>query len=262
MSPNRSRPPRTRPILRNRTPRRPQENQRRITVMKDIHVWVTRDEPPQGPLCSALTSQQLIPILEPVIARQQVSNITDQLQRLAPDDWLVLTSTFAIECIDKNLAQTPKVAVVSEKSAAKARAVGLRVELISKKNNAQSLFDELKTIAKSRRVLYPRSSEASPPTIPADCFELSSPILYETRPRNFNPSIIEEKNINVITFTSPSAARALDEKIPLNSITILIASIGPTATEAITKTGARATIQPDTPSFLALAQEIKNGTKK
>jgi len=225
--------------------------------MNDIHVWVTRDEPPNGPLSRALKSHQLTPVLEPVIARQQISNITHELKLLTPNDWLVLTSAFAIECIDKNYAGIPNVAVVSEKSAAKARAVGLRVALISKQKNAQSLFDDLKTIAKSRRVLYPRSSEAKLPIIPAGCFELASPILYETRPRNFNEAIIEEENINIIAFTSPSAVCAVNEKIPLNSITTPIASIGPTTTEAITSTGARTAIQPETPSFSALARKIR-----
>ena len=61
-----------------------------------MNVWVTRDEKSDGPLSSALRSAGLGVILEPVLERRVVTDAADVIARLGPDDWLVLTSVYAV----------------------------------------------------------------------------------------------------------------------------------------------------------------------
>ena len=62
-------------------------------------VWVTRDEPPDGPLSTALWNAGLEVVHEPVIEKRicHTGSASEAISRLSANDWLVLTSPFAIE---------------------------------------------------------------------------------------------------------------------------------------------------------------------
>ncbi len=220
-------------------------------------VWVTRDEKEDGPLCSALRACAVLPILEPVLERVVIADVAPDLQILGPEDWLVLTSVFAIENVPVDLARIPKVAVVGEVSETAAKKRGLRVELVSRKKTGWSLFAELQARAVERQVIYPRSALAKVPTNMDSAAGFSAPILYETRPRDFDASFLDE--IGMIALTSASAARTLDARIKLAALEIPLASIGPTTTAAIEECHGQVWIQPLTPSLKELANAIAGG---
>jgi uroporphyrinogen-III synthase len=212
-----------------------------------MRVWVTRDEDDNGPLSRALRGVGLQPILEPVIERRVLQDAHTEIKCLGPDDWLVLTSVFAIEALDIDAARVPRVAVVGEASRKAATDLGFRVELVSAKSDAASLFAELAERSRGCVVCYPRSSQASPPELPSD-IELRSPILYETVSRAFRRSVIDE--VDIAAVASPSAVRAIGRTdLPL-------ASIGGTTSAAIRELGMQPWVEAPRPGFDTLARAI------
>ena len=210
-------------------------------------VWVTREEPSDGPLCTALRASGLRAVLEPVIQRRVLSKANEVIGDLGPDDWLVLTSPYAIEAAACEAARIPRVAVVAEPSRRAAEARGMRVELVSSGGDGKSLFAELRSKVASGKVCYPRSSLAKvPQSWPG--VELHCPVLYETVARAFDRTVIEK--VNVVSVASPSAVRAVGR------VDLPFASIGPTTSAAIRQIGRRPWVEAPMPSFDSLAAAI------
>ena len=103
-----------------------------------MRVWVTRDEGPDGALAAALREAGLTPVLEPVIARRAITDAREAIAQLAADDWLVLTSPFAIASVAADVARVPQVAVVGDASRAAADALGFRLALVSSGSRKQN----------------------------------------------------------------------------------------------------------------------------
>ncbi len=220
---------------------------------------MTRDEPPDGPLCTALRAVGLTPVLEPVLIRRVVDDAAETIARLGPDDWLVLTSVYAIEAVALEPARIPRVAVIGEASHEAAEARGLRVELVSTGRHADSLFAELRNRVAQGRVCYPRSSLVDPPE-PWANVEILSPVLYETSPCDFDHSVIDR--IDVVAVASPSAVermRAAGKSSPdvVGSPRGLgFASIGPTTSAALRKIAVEPCVEAPQRSFQSLAEAI------
>ncbi len=211
-----------------------------------LMVWVTRDEAGDGPLSIALCEHGLDAVLEPVMARRVVADTLDIISRLGPDDWLVLTSPFAIEAAVCDAARVPRVAVVGESSRQAAAAHGMQVELVGS-GDGDSLFEELRSKVTSGTVCYPRSSKARPRE-PWRGVEMQCPVLYETVTRDFDRSVVER--VNVVSVASPSAVQAV------GPVDLPFASIGPTTSAALRKIGREPWVEAPTPSFDALATAI------
>lgn len=211
-----------------------------------MKTWVTRDEPPDGPLGAALRATGLEVVHEPVIARNALTDARQEIARLGPDDWLVLTSVYAIESVAADVARVPQIAVVSESSRSAAEARGFHVALVSKGGTAKSLFSEL-CAAHGATVCYPRSSQAELPEVgPGITFV--SPVLYETIARPYRKSVVDE--VEIITVTSASAVRAI------GVLTLPFASIGPSTTAALGEIGITPWVESPQPHFDSLAQAI------
>jgi uroporphyrinogen-III synthase len=212
-----------------------------------VKVWVTREEDSNGPLCVALRAVGLEPVLEPVLERRVVDDGAEAIRRLSPDDWLVLTSPFAIEAVAAEPARIPRVAVVAEPSRKAAEARGFRVELVSKAGGGESLFEELRGIFTSGKVCYPRSGLVEPPE-PWAGVEVISPVLYETVPRDFDRSVIDR--VDVVAVASPSAVNAVGR------IELPFASIGPTTSAAVRDHGLNLWVEAPQRSLKSLALAI------
>jgi uroporphyrinogen-III synthase len=211
-----------------------------------MRVWVTRDETPDGPLGAALREAGLVPVLEPVITRRVVDGALADLARLGPDDWLVLTSPYAIDAVPAGAGGTPRVAVVGEPSRRRAEARGMRVELVGG-GGAAALFRELASRAAGTTVLYPRSSLAAVPEMP-EGVTLLCPVLYETAPRAFRPGVVAE--VEVCAVASPSAVRSV------GPVPVPFASLGATTTAALRDIGIAPWVEAPEPTFPALAAAI------
>ncbi len=211
-------------------------------------VWVTRNEPADGPLSFALRERGLDVILEPVIEQTILACPADLLAGLGPDDWLVLTSPFAIEAVTAEpAARIPHVAVVGESSRALATRAGLRVELIGPDGHGSTLFEALRTTVTAGVVCYPRSAKAAVPQAWADV-ELRCPVLYDTVPRDFDRTVAERVAVAVVA--SPSAVEALGD------IDVPLASIGRATTSAIHARGRAPVAVAAYPTFDNLAKAV------
>ena len=166
---------------------------------------------------------------------------------MTADDWLVLTSVYAVESVAADPARIPCVAVVGEASRSAAEAKGLRVELVSPGGDGASLWDELRGRAKTGRVCYPRSSLAKPPA-PWLGVELLCPVLYETVPRAVDRTVVDR--VDVVAVASPSAVHAV------GAIELPFASIGPTTSGALRKMGLEPWVEAPERSFTSLADAI------
>jgi len=213
-----------------------------------VRVWVTRDEASEGALSTALRAVDLEVVLEPVLQRRIVTDAADAIGQLDPDDWLVLTSVFAVAAVAEQPSRRPRVAVVGEATRRAALAKGLRVELIAPEGTGKSLFKELRTRARSGKVCYPRSSLAKVPDPWLD-IELLSPVLYETVPRAFDEGTIER--VDVVCVASPSAVRGV------GPVDLPFASIGPTTSAAIREIGKEPWVEAPQRSFASLATIIR-----
>ncbi len=212
-----------------------------------MKVWVTRDERDDGLLSVALRACGLDVVFEPVVERRVVSEALDTIDLLGPDDWLVLTSPYAIEAATRKGTPTSRIAVIAEPSRRLAETLGLRVELVSSGGDGKSLFAELRTKATSGTVCYARSSLAEVPK-PWPGIKLLAPILYETTSRVFDRRVHER--VDIVAVASPSAVRSIGR------VDLPFASIGPTTSAALRKLDIEPCVEAGTPSFEALAVAI------
>lgn len=244
-----------------------------------MRVWVTRDEPAGGLLGTALQAAGLEPVWEPVLHRRITADAHEEIARLGSDDWLVLTSAFAVTAVTgqpvhlpqplpeskpaSRTAESPthphdatrtspppcraKVAVVGQATEKAARSAGFSVALVASGQSGRSLFADLRATMKSGTICYPRSALASAPG-PWPGVTIISPAVYETAPRAYDRTVI--RRVDLITVASPSAVEAIG---PLD---LPFASIGPTTSEALRKIGRPPWIEAPDPSFASLAQAI------
>lgn len=212
-----------------------------------LNVWVTRDETSDGPLASALRKVGLHPIVEPVITRRIVDHADQLIAHLSADDWLVLTSPFAADALACDSATRPNVAVVGDATRLRAETHNMHVELVSPHPSRESLFDALALVAHAGIVCYPRSSLAKPPP-PWPQITLESPVLYHTRPRQFDRSIIDR--VDIVAVASASAARAIGR------VAIGVASIGPGTSAVLRTLGFAVAVEAESPRIDALAEAI------
>ena len=213
-----------------------------------LRVWVTRDEPAGGPLCQALEAAGLTAIHEPVLQRSVVGDARAEIEQLGPDDWLVLTSPFAVRTIDAEAARRSgaKIAVVGPSTGAEVEQRGLNVDLMGP-GEGSGLFEMLAVWAQGRTLCYPRSSLVDPPKLPDDIIVIS-PVIYENAARDFDRSVLER--VDVVAVASASAVRVIGR------IDAPYASIGPATSRAIRELGQEPWTQAVEPSFEALARAI------
>lgn len=212
-----------------------------------MKVWVTRDEPADGPLSTALRAAGLEVVNEPVITRWVVSDCRDEIESLSEGDWLVLTSAFALKAVHQPGKVVFKVAVLGAATKQAAEDAGWIVEYVSEGGDATSLFTELAPHAASRTICYPRSSQAKPPLLPAD-ITLLCPVAYETAPREYRTELADE--VDVIAVASPSAVRAIGK------VDKPFASIGPTTSAALRELGIEPWVEAPEKSFPSLTRAI------
>ncbi len=217
-----------------------------------MNVWVTRDEEPDGPLSRALRATGLTPVHEPVMEQRVIDDAHKAIARLGPDDWLVLTSVYAIEVVAPEPARIPRVAVVGEASRRAAEVRGFRVELVGSGASGRSLFEALREKTTRGKVCYPRSSLANPPE-PWAGVELFSPVVYETFPRTFDRSVIDR--VHVGSVASPSAVEAI-RAAGFSLRELPFATIGPTTSAALRRIGIEPWLEAPQRSFEALARAI------
>lgn len=212
-----------------------------------MRVWVTRDETRDGALSTALRRAGLEVVLAPVIERRVVDDCSDVIGALGREDWLVLTSPYAVEAVAERPGRVPRVAVVGEASRRAAAARAFRVERVSSGSDAASLFAALRASVDRGRVCYPRSSRAAVPEA-WEGVELVSPVLYETQRRDFDRGVIGR--VDVAAVVSASAVEAVGR------VELRFASLGPATSAALRRMGITPWVEAPDRSFASLAMAI------
>lgn len=213
-------------------------------------VWITRDEPHDGPLARALVAAGRVPVLEPVlhvVTLAASETIEEPLAALTQQDWLVLTSARAVQSLP-DVPIRARVGVVGPATRRAAVARGLTVSLTSRDGTGAGLWKELDRRVGRVRILFPRSEEAEVPQLAG--VEILAPAMYGVRPRDFDPSVVDR--VDAAAFASPSAVRAAARV--LRTVHLPCLSIGPTTTGALVTLGVRDIRRASEPTFVALAR--------
>lgn len=196
-----------------------------------IKVWVTRIEEAEEGLAHQLRKLDLEPIVEPVLQIEFLSDAQAEIASLSVDDWLVLTSPWAIRQLACPTKPGPRIAVVGQSSANLARAAGFNVQLVSPSSDASGLWRAIAPLARDHHVCFPRSALAPVPTISG--LHISAPIIYNVLPRDFDTDIVEQ--VQIVTFTSPSAVSSVMKRVA--SLALPVVSLGPTTSVALRNAG-------------------------
>ena len=190
-------------------------------------VVVTRDEPSDGPLSSALRGLGLAVLAWPVLRvlpPEDATPLIRALERASQFDWMVFASQHAVQAVTERLPAAPqgvRLAAVGERTAEALRERGWDVQVVPAEASAAALVEALTPhIARGTRVLFPASSRALP-TLPAGLERLGAQVLmieaYRTQPSSLDVRTcradIERKAVGAVTFTSPSAVEELDRAL-------------------------------------------------
>jgi len=190
-------------------------------------VVVTRDEPADGPLSSALRSLGLAVLAWPVLRvlpPEDVTPLTDALARATEFDWMVFASQHAVQAVTERLPASPpgvRIAAVGERTAEALRERGWEVQVVPSEASAAALVEALLPhVTRGTRVLFPASSRALP-TLPAGLERLGAQVItveaYRTHASGLDVGTcradIEREAVGAVTFTSPSAVEELDRAL-------------------------------------------------
>ena len=203
------------------------------------------------------------------------------LDRLPEMDWLVFTSRHAVEAVCARRASlggrppggTPRVAAVGDRTAEVLALRGLPPDVVPSSPGAAGLVAALVSAEggslAGRRVLWPRSDiarrELADGLAAAGATVLET-VAYRTVPtppadlESFRDAL-HEGRVDAVCFLSPSAAEGLaaalgsDDLAPLRG-RCLVASLGPTTSEALARLGAPPDVEPVQASARSLAEAL------
>lgn len=197
-------------------------------------------------------------------------------------DWLLLTSRNAVRFLDERargvsvdlpskLAASnhrPRVAAVGSATAAAARERGWRVDRVSRGRGSLDLVRELAGELSGKTVLLPRSHRAIPEMTRALADAGAFPVevvAYRTNAvTRVNSEIVDRiarGEVDVVIFASPSAFSALVALVGLAGLRKMtdrarIATIGPTTTGAIGRSGLAVAVEAQVPTAAGLAEAV------
>ena len=215
-------------------------------------VWVTRVEGEDGELARELRQCGLIPVVEPVLEMHLVHKTLGDVANLHPDDWLVLTSPFAIRSVAAVVVPNQRIAVIGQSSATLAQSLGLNVQLISPTSNATGLWKQLALQEPGRNICFPRSSLASIPQL--DGLHVHAPVLYSVEPRKFDIEVASRSDI--VSFTSASAVLSVLNR--LERLELPVVSIGPSTSKTLRQKGIAAVVEAEERTLYSVAKAVRD----
>lgn len=257
--------------------------------LKGKRIVVTRAREQAGDFVRVLESLGAQVLLLPTIAfsgPDDLSSLDRAVSALDKFDWVVFTSRNSVKFLVsrfaalqlspdrvRHLMLTPHIAVIGTATSDEAWSAGLIPQYEAEESSGEALAHELTDQVRGKRVLLPRSNQADsrlPDALRIAGAEVTEVIAY----RNIAPQLdakalaaIREGEVDVIIFFSPSAYRHLSDEIGVEALRrqsgkILLASIGPTTSNAIRKDGLHVTIQASAASAAALTEAIEDYYRK
>lgn len=234
-----------------------------MTAARPARVLVPRGGRPGRELADALAAAGLAAVVAPLITFREPDDaapLEAGLRRLTDGryDWLVLTSERTVDALVTHgvgtVPATTRVAVVGPSTGRRARAAGLRVDLVPEWDRTATgllaaLRDEPPTTA-----FAPRSSIARPELVDglrAADWQVDAPDAYVTETATTLPD--DARDVDVVVLTSSSTAETWARLAPASASRTVV-SIGPRTSETATLLGldiAREATSPDVPALVA-----------
>jgi uroporphyrinogen III methyltransferase/synthase len=194
-----------------------------------------------------------------VVSADDVTPLDDAVQNLSAYDWIIFTSVNGVKFFFDHLFGTDKdvralnhlhTAAIGPATAEKLLEYGLKSDIIPQSYRAEAVVDAFREITLAgKKILLPRAREARP-VLPVELRKMGAEVdevtayLTEKVDENADRLIdrLEEKTIDLITFTSSSTVRNFKNLLPPDSFNqlikgITIASIGPITTETAIESG-------------------------
>ena len=199
-----------------------------------------------------------------VVPTDDAAPLDDAVQNLSTYDWIIFTSVNGVKFFFDHLFGTDKdvralshlhTAVIGPATAEKLLEYGLKSDIIPKNYRAEAVVDAFRKITlKGKKILLPRAKEARP-VLPVELRKMGAEVdevaAYRTEKVRANigqlVKRLEEKTIDLVTFTSSSTVQNFKDLLPPESFKqlikdITIASIGPITTETAVESGFEVTI--------------------
>lgn len=221
--------------------------------IKGKKILITRGKSQGKEFASQIMELGGIPIEIPLITFQHTRNqaVIETIMTTIPSfDWIVFTSSNAVRFFFSisnklELPNMPKIAVVGAKTANAVRRLGYEPALVPTSYIAEHLLTALMTkLKKGERILLARGNLAKPllfDELKKLGFFVEDLVIYETAEEHSERErlihLLESREIDVITFTSPSTVNSFIMLIDgtnwrewLRSVTI--ACIGPVTEHA------------------------------
>jgi uroporphyrinogen III methyltransferase / synthase len=189
-----------------------------------------------------------IPTLE-IVPPTSWQDLDREIARIGDFDWLVLTSTNAVEYFFERLHQAGKdsralagvnIAVVGQKTAKSLRQYGITADFIPPDFVADALVANFPTSPAGQRILFPRVETGGREVLVREFTELGATVVevaaYQSQcPLEVDPvalSALQSRQIDIITFASSKTVKnfcqLIGSSLPAGWQTdVTIASIGP-----------------------------------
>ncbi len=255
-------------------------------------IMVTRTREQAAALADPLEALGAEVVAFPVIAIADPDDwapVDETIAYLSDYDWVIFTSANAV---DRFLARVqehgsdpadafgphgPRVAAVGSATAARLAEAGVDVALVPSGFRAEGLIGEFRRLAsesgavRSWRVLLPRALEARevlPDTLRQMGHDVDVLPVYRTvaaEPDRCGLERLGAGTVDVITFTSGSTVRYFVDALnaagldPASLMSgLVVASIGPVTTAALTKRGFRADVEPRESTMPELVKALED----
>ncbi len=215
-----------------------------------------------------------------VVAPNDLAALDNAVQNLTNYDWIVFTSVNGVKFFFDHLFGKNKdvralshlhTAAIGPATADKLFEHGLKSDIVPQNYRAEAVVDAFRKISlKGKKILLPRAKEARP-ILPVELRKMGAEVdevtTYLTKKPPVNTDLLikhlEEKNIDLVTFTSSSTVQNFKDLLPPETAEQLIqgitfASIGPITTETAIKLGFEVPITATSYTIPGLCEAIVN----
>jgi len=199
-----------------------------------------------------------------VVSADDTVPLDDAVQNLSAYDWIIFTSVNGVKFFFDHLFGSDKdvralnhlhTAAIGPATAEKLFEYGLKSDIIPKNYRAESVVEAFrKEKLDGKKILLPRAGEARP-VLPVELRKMGAQVdevpAYQTlKVTDRAPELIEalnQKKIDVVTFTSSSTVRNFLELLPHNEAVrmldgVTVACIGPITAETAASSGLQISI--------------------
>jgi uroporphyrinogen III methyltransferase/synthase len=231
------------------------------------------------PLAALGAEVLAMPVLE-VVDPPDSGPIDDAIRELASFDWVVLTSSNAVDrffarlrCAEASAEglSAVKVAAVGSATADRMREQGVEPDLVPARARAEGLVEAFRElgVGSGCRVLVPRALKARE-VLPDALREMGAEVevapVYQVVPVEPDPGVVarlREGTVDCVTFTSGAIAREFVNALEAAGLDagdvmsrLVLATIGPVTTDDLEVIGYRAGIEAPQATMRSLAEAI------